>query len=194
MDQIRKWTVRWVVSNQSHQIEDIYNDLLRERISERFNDASLCLWELWYQNTVVHPDDITPDNRAEISSGGMQCYLLLTGIIGLIRGYRRLSNGTSRGVYDPHSLKNLINSLTVAHSPVHQNLWTIMGRFLENLNLSFTKADEGKAYIFCFKDISELFLSVVVSVENVLQDLLCQRHGQAVKLQGLEDCIAGLKI
>lgn len=194
MDQIKKWTVRLVVGNQSSKIEDIYNDLLRERLSERFNDACLCLWELWYRDTAISPDGITPEDRTEISDGGIQCYMLLTGIICGIRGHRPISNGTSCGVYDPDSLKGLINSLTVPQSAAHRNLWTILGRFLENLNLSFTKVDGGKAYTFSFKDISDLFLSVAVSVENTLQDLLRSGDVQVGEIQGLEDGIAGLGI
>jgi hypothetical protein len=183
-----------VVGNQSSQTKDIYNDLLGERLSERFNDASLCFWELWYQNTAIPPDGITPEDRTEISTGGIQCYMLLTGIICAIRGHRRISNGTSRGVYDPDSLKGLINSLTIPQSPAHQNLWTILGQFLENLNLSFTEADGGEAYTFSFKDISDLFLSVAVSVENILQDLGRNGNGQALEIQGLEDGIADLRM
>ncbi|KAE8346092.1 hypothetical protein BDV24DRAFT_158889 [Aspergillus arachidicola] len=193
LDQIREWTVHLVVGNQSSQTKDMYNDPLGERLSERFNDASLCLRER-YQDTAISPDDITPENRMEISTGGMQCYKLLTGIICAIRGHRRISNGTSCGVYDPDSLKGLINSLTVPRSPAHRNLWTILGRFLENLNLSFTKADRGKAYTFSFKDISDLFLSVAADVENMLQDLLRNGDGQAVEIQGLEDRMAGMRM
>lgn len=183
-----------VVGNQSNQVTDIYNDLLGEQLSERFNDASLCLWKLWYQDTAILPGDITPENRQQISSGGKGCYKFLTGIIRAIHGRRCISKGTGRGVYDPDSLKGLINGLTIAQSPAHRNLWIILGRFLEKLNLSFTKADGGKVYIFSFKDISDLFLSVAVSVENILQDLLRNGDGQAGEIQGLEDGIAGLKM
>lgn len=69
-----------------------------------------------------------------------------------------------------------------------------MGRFLENLNLSFTNADRGKAYTFSFKEIFDLFFSVAVSVENILQDLLHNRDNQAIKIQGLEDRMAGLRM
>ncbi|KAF7589641.1 hypothetical protein BBP40_004014 [Aspergillus hancockii] len=194
LNQIRKWIVGWAVGNQSNQIEDIYNDLLRERISERFNDASLCLWELWYQATAIHPDDITPDTHAETSSGGRQCYRLLTGIICAIRGHRRISDGTSRGVYEPHSLKSLIKSLAIAHSPAHRSLWIALEGFLEKLNLSFTKVDGREEYTFYLNDISDLFLSIAVSVENILQGLLRNGNGQAAEIQGLEDSIAGLEI
>lgn len=64
--------------------------------------------------------------------------MLLTGIIRAIGDHPPNLNETSRGVYDPHYMKGLINSLAIAHSPAHGNLRTSLGRFLEDLNLSFT--------------------------------------------------------
>jgi hypothetical protein len=119
--------------------------------------------------------------------------MLLTDIICAIGDHRPILNTTSRGVYDPHYIKGLINSLTIAHSPAHRNLRTILGRFLEDLNLSFTNADGGKAYTISFKDISELFLSVAVNVENILQGLLRNGDGRAVEIQGPEDRMAGMR-
>lgn len=114
----------------------------------------------------------------------------MTGIIRAIRGHRRISDSTSDGVYKPNSLKSLIKSLTIAHSPAHRSLWTTLGGFLEKLNLSFTKVDGREEYRIYLNDISDLFLSIAVSVENILQRLLCNGDGQAAELQGLESSIA----
>jgi hypothetical protein len=58
-----------------------YDSTLDSRITENFDDASLCLRQVCLHNSRAHPEDIEPNEKAIISSCGKSCLQLLRNMI-----------------------------------------------------------------------------------------------------------------
>jgi hypothetical protein len=65
-----------VISPIKRIARDVYDIILRSQISEDFNEASLCIQQLWLEQVCIHPDDIGPDDDEKISTGDDQQFLV----------------------------------------------------------------------------------------------------------------------
>lgn len=160
-----------------------YDDILRNRLSESFTDAGLCLKELWIYDC-IHWEDNSNDDKARISSGGRKCLRLLRRIVSGFLGYRSARNGGFLGYYDPKVLTKHLDQSETAFLHISG----IVRRFLKGLNSTISVRANNECRMDLW-EASRKFLSAAVMVERLLAKLK-----ESTESKNVEQGIATMKI
>jgi hypothetical protein len=157
-----------------------YDWLLRMRISEHCNDASLNLDEIWLQHESMHQDDMSQKDKSAISDAVTVCVQFLMDIVLSIQSKTLVPlNRTreARGLYIQKNMASLLSRHFHHGTPGYNEFARIVPDFLKALNSSFEPA-LGQKYKAYLSEISKLFLEFTVSIEKLLEQLTAEGKGK----------------
>jgi hypothetical protein len=172
-----------------------YDWLLRMRISEHCNDASLNLGEIWLQQESMHPDDMSQKDKSAISGAVTACVQFLIDIVLSIQSKTLVPlNRTreARGLYIQKDMTSLLSRHFHHGNPGHSEFARIVPDFLKALNSSFEPAP-GQKYEACLGEVSKLFLEFAVRIEKLLGQPTAEGKGKgSSKMTGTDEAIMEL--
>jgi hypothetical protein len=197
--QIQEFIISWitVISPIKRTAREVYDTLLRSQISEDFNDASLCIQQLWLQQVCIHPADIGPDDDEKISTGSRICLEHLIDVVCRLcnRKYvRRNRKRDTFGYFEPNDLADLLNQRITTGCYETRRILAMISNFWQHLNLMFERTAENQEtqYRLNLGQISKHFSSVAVTAENLLLHMMEERDHSLKKVESLETGMAGL--
>jgi hypothetical protein len=193
LNQIQEFIISWAPNNGG--AEGHYTSILRSQVSERFNDASLCLQQLWCHDVGTDSDDVSPDDGARIAAGGRKCLQLLRTVIYRLRVRQYLRRSGSSGYYEPSDLVKSLERCNMAGRFGSPEVSATVRYFLESLNMAFqrTKVQNEVELRVELWQVSKHFLAAALGFEKMLSQLLKESQGTS-DLESLEKGVASLAV
>ena len=153
---------------------DIYNLLVRSRLTEYCNDASLCLLEIDSTVQAYHPDD-RDDELVQLSANALSaCQELLAEVFEATRGANPLlinTDAQARGYYSKASACCIVNT-AFSRTNDRKQIAKDLRVFLRSFNALFTLNEKRTEICASLRELSRLLLSLALAFEIEQRSLL----------------------
>lgn len=159
-----------------------YDFLIKSRITEHLNDASLCIRTIHLERDANRPEDLDKSDLEAIDNAARYTISLLKQLVQTLQpGPTVVCNyleGAS-GLYEQNKLSGYLEKLGGKYDCSNKQMISILSKFVENLNSSFTVARRSgskQLYNYQLYRWSKIFLSLAVDVEVLLGNLASAFH------------------
>jgi hypothetical protein len=138
----------------------------------------------------VRPEDLDPDDRAIISSGGKSCLQLLRKVVYKFSDRKSMRKSNYVGYFKPIDIANSLRNCNMTCS---DGASAVIAVFLQRLNVAFVaKSQNNTECEVDLEQLSQQFLSTVVMIEKLLSYLAEARSNSG--LESVEEGIANLQV
>jgi hypothetical protein len=153
-----------------------YRRLIKSRISEYFNDASLCIRAIHCEKEAIYSEKLTESDAKAIDDAARGTIAFLGRLIRNLLPDSILAQNnveSTLGVYDERALNNHLETYSQIHGPRNEEVHRILLGLVRQLNASFklVALHPNRRYTYHLYRWSSILLSLAMGLEMLLGNL-----------------------